>query len=94
MKTPQELRASIAERAVNDEAFRSSLLADPKAALAMELGVKLPEGFDVEVHEEDGTKAHIVLPPSSRLSEADLSAAAGGDAPPGFQRVRYGDDWR
>lgn len=79
MKTPQELRASIAERAVNDEAFRSSLLADPKAALAMELGVKLPEGFDVEVHEEDGTKAHIVLPPSSRLSEADLRTAAGGD---------------
>jgi len=45
----------------------------------MELGVKLPEGFDVEVHEEDGTKAHIVLPPSSRLSEADLRTAAGGD---------------
>ena len=79
MKTPQELRADIADRAGSDETFRQNLMADPKAALAEELGVNLPEGFAVEVHEEDAMKAHIVLPPSSRLSEADLAQAAGGD---------------
>ena len=79
MKTPQELRADIAARAGSDETFRQRLIADPKAALAEEMGISLPEGFDVEVHEEGGTKAHIILPPSSRLSEADLRAAAGGD---------------
>ena len=32
----------------------------------------------VEVHEESGTTAHLVLPPDSKLSQNDLEKVAGG----------------
>ena len=41
----------------------------------------IPEGFDVAVHEDSGTTAHLVLPPSPALTEADLAMAAGGSQP-------------
>ena len=38
----------------------------------------IPEGFNVEVHEDSATTAHLVLPPSPKLTEAELAMAAGG----------------
>ena len=32
----------------------------------------------IEVHEEAPETAHLVLPPASRLSEADMQTAGGG----------------
>ena len=58
--------------------YRASLLRDPKAALEQELRVSIPASMSVEVHEDDGTTAHLVLPPDSKLSESDLQMAAGG----------------
>ena len=48
---------------------------------------RLPESFRVEVHEEGAGTAHIVLPPDSRLGEADLQVATGsfGTAPEEIQ---------
>ena len=40
--------------------------------------MSLPAGLNVEVHEDDAVTAHLVLPPSSRLNEADLRAVSGG----------------
>ena len=78
MKTATELRARILSRAGEDGDFRARLVADPKAAVADEIGMTVPEGFNVEVHEDSATTAHLVLSPSPELTEADLAMAAGG----------------
>ncbi len=78
MKTATELKAQVLTRADEDSDFRAHLVADPRAAIADETGMTIPEGFDVAVHEDSANVAHLVLPPSSELTEADLAMAAGG----------------
>ena len=68
----------IVGKATEDADFRARLLSDPKGAIGQELGVSIPASMSVEVHEDSGTTAHLVLPPDSRLSEADLQMATGG----------------
>ena len=77
MKTATELKARILSRADDDGDFRARLVADPKAAVADEIGMTIPEGFNVKVHEDSATTAHLVLPPSPELTEADLEMAIG-----------------
>ena len=78
METPNEMRTKIVGKAGEDADFRASLLREPKAAIAQELGVTIPASMSVEVHEENDTTAHLVLPPGSKLNEGDLRAVAGG----------------
>ena len=78
METPSEMRAKVVGKAAGDAGFRAWLLRDPKAAIGAELGVGVPKSMTIEVHEERADTAHLVLPPSSRLSAADLAAVAGG----------------
>ena len=78
MKTISELRERLVERATEDEEFRVRMLDDPKGAIKEELGLVIPDGFTVEVHEDTTDTGHLVLPPSSALSEADLEMMAGG----------------
>ena len=79
MRTISEMKAYIRDRVMEDEDFRNRLIADPKSVISTELGIVMPEGFDVQVHEDSSTTAHFVLPPSPRLTEADLAQVAGGD---------------
>ena len=81
METPKEMRMKIVGRAAEDADFRARLLSDPKGAVEDELGISIPASMSIEVYEDDGTTAHLVLPPDSRLSEADLQMAAGGGHP-------------
>ena len=81
METPKEMRTRIVEKAAGDADFRARLLGDPKGALERELGVAIPASLSIEVHEESGAAAHLVLPPDSKLSESDLRAVAGGYNP-------------
>ena len=78
METPNEMREKVIGKASEDAEFRARLFTDPKAAIGTELGVTLPAGLTVEVHQEDTATAHIVLPPNSKLDESDLQAVAGG----------------
>ena len=78
MRTPHEMRTRIIEKAVNDPDYREKLLDDPRAAVAGELGVSIPDGLTIHVHEEDAGDAHLVLPPSSKLSPEELQTAAAG----------------
>ena len=78
MTTATELKTKILTKAAEDGAFRTRLIADPKAAISAETGVTVPEGFDIVVHEDSRTAAHLVLPPSPELTPADLAMAAGG----------------
>ena len=72
-------RRRLVEKAVEDEAFRARLRADPKAAIEEELGLTQPPGLAVEVHEEGADTAHPVLPPPrGPLSDEQLARVAGG----------------
>ena len=81
METPDEMRVKIVDKATGDAEFRARLLGDPRGALERELGVAIPASLSIEVHEESGATAHLVLPPDSRLSESDLQTVAGGYNP-------------
>ena len=72
------MRERVVEMAAADDGFRAQLMADPKAALQGALGVRIPDGFRVEVHEDGADVAHLVLPPVSGLSESELQQAQGG----------------
>ena len=78
MKTPSEMRTEIVTRANEDADFRSRLLGDPGGTIGRELDVAIPGSMSIHVHEDTDTIAHLVLPPSSRLSEGDLRTAVGG----------------
>ena len=78
MQTPHEMRTRIIDKATTDADYRAKLLDDPRAAVAAELGVTIPGALTIKVHEESTETAHLVLPPSSRLRDADLGAVAGG----------------
>ena len=78
MTTATEMRDRILNRAAEDGDFRAHLIADPKAAIASETGATLPDGFDVAVHEDSASTAHLVLPPSPVLTDAELAQVAGG----------------
>ena len=77
-RTAGELREYLVDKATGDAEFRARLLSDPKAAIREELGIEIPDGLTVKVHEEAVDTSHLVLPPDSRLNEGDLQAVAGG----------------
>lgn len=78
MTTATDLKARILTKAGEDGEFRALLIADPKAAISAETGTTIPDGFDVVVHEDSATTAHLVLPPSGELSEAEMESVSGG----------------
>ena len=78
MTTATEMKTQLLTKAAEDGDFRAHLIADPKAAISAELGRTIPEGFDIEVHEDGATTAHLVLPPSPELTEVELETVAGG----------------
>ena len=79
MKTAQEMEKTVLDKANEDADFRARLLSNPKDAIEQAVGVTVPEGFTIKVHEADSTTAHLVLPPTGKLSPADLSTVAGGN---------------
>ena len=79
MKTAQEMEKIVIDKANEDADFRARLLSNPTEAIQQAVGVTVPEGFTIKVHEEDSRTAHLVLPPTGKLSAAELSAVAGGD---------------
>ena len=89
MTTATELKHRILTRAAEDSDFRALLVADPRAAISAETGTTVPEGFDVVVHEDSFTTAHLVLPPSPDLSEAELEKVAGGN----LWNNSFGTNW-
>ena len=78
MTTAAEMKTRILSKAGEDADFRAHLIADPKAAISSEVGNAIPDGFDIVVHEDSATTAHLVLPPSPELTDAELETVAGG----------------
>ena len=78
MKTTQEIQKIVIDKASADADFRAQLLSNPKEAIQQAVGVTVPDGFTITVHEEDSRTAHLVLPPNSKLAPGELSAVGGG----------------
>ena len=78
MKTANEMRRILVDKAGEDEEFRNRLLADPKSAIQQELDLELPASLSIQVHEDSAETAHLVLPPSPKISETELARVAGG----------------
>lgn len=66
------MQERIITKAMKDMAFRQQLLSNPKAVLERELGVTLPAGLNIEVHEDTFDTVHLLLPMPRRDLEADL----------------------
>ena len=78
MTTASDLKAQILSKADEDSDFRARLISNPTGTIATEIGTTIPDGFDIVVHEDSATTAHLVLPPSPALTEAELETVAGG----------------
>ena len=77
-QTFEDFNNYVRNKAVEDEEFRSRLLADPRAVIEEELDLSIPDGLDIRVHEDTATTSHFVIPPSAKLAEEDMRAVAGG----------------
>ena len=78
MTTATEMKTQILSKAAEDDDFRARLIADPKATISAETGQAIPDGFDIVIHEDGASTAHLVLPPSPRLTEAEMEKVAAG----------------
>ena len=79
MQSEAEVKAHIAMKAAEDDDFRARLVADPRATVEAETGLRFPDEYRLHVHEESTTDAHLVLPPKPALSREQLGRIAGGD---------------
>lgn len=79
-----DIEQSVIRRAMMDEDFRKSLLADPKAAVEAVIredvpGGKLPANLQVKAFEEPENALYLIVPPQpSELTEDQLEQVAGG----------------
>jgi len=86
-------KQTIVAKAMKDAAFRKRLMQDPRAALESELGVELPAGLKVQIHEDSPGVINLVLPgpvevSSQRpLTDEQLQQVSGGMA---STRVKVG----
>ncbi len=77
-------QADIIQKSWQDPKYLDELRADPKAVLADELGLELPDEMSVELCENTNDTFNIVLPVNSRTSEGELSEAALGEVAGGL----------
>ena len=86
MKRPKDANDRLVSRADEDSDFRERLLRRPKDTVEREFGVTMAQDHEIHVHEETYTATHVVLPPRSKLSEAEREAARTGAASLEFLR--------
>ena len=65
--------SDLIRRAWQDAEFKRALLSAPRATLEEALGVTLPAGLHIYIHEQTPTDLHLVLP----MPPEELDAASG-----------------
>ena len=63
------LQPQLIAKAMKDEAFRQHLLEDPKQILEHTLGVTIPQGVTIKIHEQTSTTSHLLLPMKALTGE-------------------------
>lgn len=69
--------AQITDRTIGDGEFQNLLISNPMEAISRELGVDIPEDFDIVVHESDAWTLHLALPTIELGEEESEEIAAG-----------------
>ena len=72
------MRQHLTDRAIEDADFHQQLVSDPKAVIAEEFGVEVPENFTIVVHQSDANTLHLTLPAGPELNEEQLEMIAAG----------------
>ena len=89
MSQQNPVQEQIIAKAMKEEAYRQELLSNPKAAIEGALGISVPAGVTIVVHQDTPTTLHLVLPVRATspaladLSDAELEQAVGGITPGG-----------
>ena len=78
MLTADEMTHHPSVKSVEDGDFRYRLVANPKAVVAEEFGIDVPDNINVVVHESDLNTFHVALPPERILDEEQLEAISAG----------------
>ncbi len=63
--------SDLIKRAWKDAEFKHMLLNDPRATIEAALGVTLPAGLNLYIHEQTPTELHLILPMAPEDSPAD-----------------------
>ena len=87
--TRGEILDHLAKFASESDDYRKALVADPKAVVAKQFGLEIPDNVQVKVVEDTADTVYVVLPHAvetgAELSDADLEAlgprSAGGGLP-------------
>lgn len=84
--TQETIQEQVVARAMKDPSFRQALLSNPRAVLAEQYNVHLPEGVAVRVLEEAPNTLTLVLPVREEavmeLTDAELQGVSGSGFPP------------
>ena len=80
MDTKQDLMEKLIAKTQEDTDFRERLIANPNSGLKEAFDIEVPEDFNVVIHEDDARTAHLVLPASPELTDAQLQQATGGSS--------------
>ncbi len=82
MSQQNPIQEQIITKAMKEETFRQELLRNPKEAIERTLGISVPQGVTIAVHQDTPTTLHLVLPAqvqtATELSDAELEQATGG----------------
>lgn len=78
IKTAEDVRRSLTERASMDPEFRRRVVADAKAVVREEFGIELPAEVSIRVHECDANTYHLALPSTATLTEEQLEQVSAG----------------
>ena len=87
MSQQTPIKEQLIAKAMKDEAFRQEVLSNPKAAIERALGITIPAGVTIAVHQDTPTTLHLVLPMQAQsaalteMSDAELEQATGGFTP-------------
>jgi len=75
-------QSQLIQKAQKDEDFRKGLVNDPKAVVAREFGVEIPDKIQITVLTEDPNQFYVVIPATasvpSELRDEHLEAVVGG----------------
>ena len=78
METQTDLMQQLIDKAGEDADFRTRLCDNPRLVIKETFNIQFPDSFNVVVHEDGPRTAHLVLPASAELTDAQLQQAAGG----------------
>ena len=90
--TEDGVREYISVKAAQDPVFRKALVADALGTVEAELGIKMPSGLKLIVHQEANDELHLVLPAPLELTPQQLQQVSGGWPPSSDLNATAADD--